>query len=139
MVWFVVVVGPLGFGCGWLGSEWYHTNNGAQGFGGSRVSIKDGSWGGSLGGCRVRVRTEEGPLGVQGGSKPCHSAALAAALPGSEPLFRGGAVARTTKQTMVLPDTPISFMKATAFPAMGTPIAGNVAMAKQETVGAAHD
>ncbi|MPC33305.1 hypothetical protein E2C01_026649 [Portunus trituberculatus] len=60
-------------------------------------------------------------------------------LEASQALFRGGSVAGTTKQTVVLPDTPVSVMEATAFPAAGTPIAGNVAVAKQETAGAAHD
>ncbi|MPC57676.1 hypothetical protein E2C01_051662 [Portunus trituberculatus] len=60
-------------------------------------------------------------------------------LEASWALLRGGAVAGTTKQTMVFPDTPVIVMEATAFPAMGTPIAKNVAMAKQETAGAAHD
>ncbi|MPC90406.1 hypothetical protein E2C01_085393 [Portunus trituberculatus] len=54
-------------------------------------------------------------------------------------LSGGGAVAGTTKQTMVLPDTPVSVMVATAFPAAGMPITGNVAVAKQETSGAVHD
>ncbi|MPC61447.1 hypothetical protein E2C01_055519 [Portunus trituberculatus] len=60
-------------------------------------------------------------------------------LEASWTLFKGGAVAGTTKQTMVLPDTSISVMVTTAFPAAGMSIAGNVAVAKQETVGAAHD
>ncbi|MPC55312.1 hypothetical protein E2C01_049245 [Portunus trituberculatus] len=51
-------------------------------------------------------------------------------------LLRGRAVARTTKQTMVLPDMPISVMEATAFSALCMFIAGNVAVVKQET---AHD
>ncbi|MPC28047.1 hypothetical protein E2C01_021240 [Portunus trituberculatus] len=60
-------------------------------------------------------------------------------LQANRALLRGGAVARTTKQTMVLPDTPVSVMVATAFPAAGTPIAGNVAVAKQKTAIAVHD
>ncbi|MPC81503.1 hypothetical protein E2C01_076124 [Portunus trituberculatus] len=60
-------------------------------------------------------------------------------LEASRAQFGGGAVAGTTKQTVVLPDTPISVMIATAFPAADTPIAGNVAVAKQETAGTVHD
>ncbi|MPC92097.1 hypothetical protein E2C01_087169 [Portunus trituberculatus] len=52
-------------------------------------------------------------------------------LEASWALFGGGAVAGTTKQTVVLPDTPVSVMVTTAFLASGMPIAGNVAVAKQ--------
>ncbi|MPC66058.1 hypothetical protein E2C01_060201 [Portunus trituberculatus] len=60
-------------------------------------------------------------------------------LKASRALSGGGAVAGTTKQTVVLPVTPVSVMVTTAFPVAGTPIAGNVAVAKQEAAGAVHD
>ncbi|MPC75751.1 hypothetical protein E2C01_070146 [Portunus trituberculatus] len=60
-------------------------------------------------------------------------------LEASRTLFGGGAVAGTTKQMVVLPDTPVSVMISSTFPAAGTSIAGNVAVARQEAAGAAHD
>lgn len=60
-------------------------------------------------------------------------------LEASWTLLKGGVVTRTTKKTVVIPDTPVSVMQATAFATVSMPIPGNVSLAKQETAGTMHN